>query len=81
MKGNCIYRWIFDIFAERFTQMSWNEIIYGLGDLLAWTFEILPPLGNLPNALFSAVIFGGIVFWLGQLKKYKAKAKQSGGVE
>jgi hypothetical protein len=61
--------------------MSWNELVYGLGDLLEATFEILPPLGNIPNILFTAVIFGGFVFWLLELKKYKTKAKQTGGVE
>mgnify|MGYP001295253777 CR=1 FL=1 len=61
--------------------MTWNEIVYGLGDLLEWTFGILPTLGNLPNALFSLVILGGLVFWILELKKYKAKAERTGGIE
>ena len=61
--------------------MSWNDIVYGLGDLLTATFEILPVLGNLPNILFSAVIFGGLVYWIFELKKYKAAAKDNGTIE
>jgi len=61
--------------------MSWNDIVYGLGDLLTATFEILPALGNLPNMLFSAVIFAGLVYWIFELKKYKAAAKKNGTIE
>ena len=61
--------------------MSWNDIVYRLGDLLEASFQILPTLGNLPNALFSLIIFGGLVFWIMELKKYKAKAKIEGTIE
>lgn len=61
--------------------MSWNDIVYGLGDLLTATFEILPVLGNLPNILFSAIIFAGLVYWILELKKYKAIAKREGTIE
>jgi len=61
--------------------MSWNEIVYGLGDLLTATFKVLPTLGNLPNILFSAVIFSGLVYWILELKKYKAIAKKNGTIE
>lgn len=61
--------------------MTWNEIVYGLGDLLEMTFEILPPLGNLPNILFSLVIFGSLVYWMMQLSKYNKKAKENGTIE
>lgn len=61
--------------------MSWNEIVYGLGDLLAATFKILPTLGNLPNILFSGVIFAGLVYWILELKKYKIAAKKDGTIE
>ena len=61
--------------------MTWNEIVYGLGDLLEETFKILPPLGNIPNILFTLVIFGGLVYWIMELKKYKAEAKRTGGIE
>ena len=61
--------------------MTWNEIVYGLGDLLAATFKILPVLGNLPNILFSLVIFGGLVYWIMELKNYKVEAKRNGTME
>jgi hypothetical protein len=61
--------------------MTWNEIVYGLGDLLQMTFEILPPLGNLPNILFSLIIFGSLVYWMKELSKYNKKAKENGTIE
>jgi len=74
---------LFIIFAFLLKQaiMSWNEIVYGLGDLLTATFKVLPTLGNLPNILFSAVIFSGLVYWILELKKYKAIAKKNGTIE
>ncbi len=61
--------------------MTWNEIVYGLGDLLEGTFTILPVLGNLPNILFSFIIFAGLVYWVMELKKYKAAALRDGTIE
>lgn len=61
--------------------MTWNEIVYGLGDLLEATFEILPPLGNLPNILFTLIIFVAFFYWMKQLKDYREEAKRTGGIE
>ena len=61
--------------------MTWNELVYGVGDLLEATFEILPPLGNIPNVLFILIIFGSLVYWMMELGKYKKKAKQDGTIE
>ncbi len=61
--------------------MTWNEIVYELGDLIEATFTILPTLGNIPNILFSLVIFLGLAYWIGQLKNYKAEAKRNGTIE
>ena len=61
--------------------MTWNDFVYGLGDLLEASFTILPALGNIPNILFSAIIFFGLVYWIGQLKNYKAEAKRNGTIE
>jgi len=61
--------------------MTWNEIVYATGDLLGETFKILPPLGNIPNIIFSLVIFFGLVYWIMELKKYKTKAERDGGIE
>ena len=61
--------------------MTWNDFVYGLGDFLTATFKILPSLGNLPNVIFTLVIFGGLVYWINELKKYKAEAKRTGGIE
>ena len=61
--------------------MTWNDFVYGLGDLMEATFTILPPLGNLPNILFTGVIFAGLVYWILELKKYNSEAKKNGGME
>lgn len=61
--------------------MSWNELVYSLGDIFEATFQILPPLGNLPNILFTLALVGGIGFWLLQLKKYKEEAKRNNEME
>jgi hypothetical protein len=61
--------------------MTWNDFVYELGDLLEATFAILPPLENIPNAIFTAIIFGGFIYWLMQLNKYKKEAKRTGGIE
>ncbi len=61
--------------------MTWNDFVYGLGDLMEATFSILPALGNLPNILFAGVIFAGLVYWILELQKYKSEAKKTGGME
>ncbi len=61
--------------------MTWNEIVYELGDLLTATFTILPALGNIPNILFSLIIFGGLVYWIMELGKFKKEAKRNGTIE
>lgn len=61
--------------------MTWNDFVYALGDFLEATFTILPALGNLPNILFTLVIFGGLVYWIKELGKYKEEAKRTGGIE
>ncbi len=61
--------------------MTWTDFVYGLGDIFTATFKLLPMLGNLPNILFTLIIMGGLVYWINELKKYKAEAKRTGGIE
>lgn len=61
--------------------MTWNDFVYGLGAFFEATFEILAPLGNLPNVLFTIALFAGFFYWLRQLSVFKSEAKQSGGIE
>ncbi|MBD98395.1 MAG: hypothetical protein CMO34_01010 [Verrucomicrobia bacterium] len=61
--------------------MKWNDIVYGIGDFLEMTFQVFHALGNVPNIIFTLVIFGGLIYWLRELVKYKAAAKRTGGVE
>jgi len=57
------------------------EFVYAIGDFITATFELLPMLGNLPNILFTLIIAAGLAYWLRELTKYKAEAKQSGRIE
>lgn len=61
--------------------MSWNDLIYGLGEIIQETFIVVDILQNIPNILFTLVILGGIAYWLMQLKKYKEHAEETGELE
>ena len=56
-----------------------TDFLYWLADIIQWTFiNVLEPLGNLPNYLFIAIIFGALLYWLYLQKKYIKKAKDEG---
>lgn len=61
--------------------MSWNDLVYGLGEMIEATFVVLELLGNFPNILFTLVIFVGFIYWLNELVKYRRKAEKSGKIE
>ena len=61
--------------------MTWNEFVYGLGDVITATFKILKVLGNIPNTIFILLIMGCIGYWLIQLMKFKKEAKANGTIE
>ena len=61
--------------------MEYNELIYGLGDFFAWTFKILPALGNLPNYIFAVLMAVGTVYWLNWQKNLSDEAKENGTIE
>lgn len=61
--------------------MSWNDLVYGLGEVIEETFVVVDLLGNIPNILFTLVILAGIGFWLMQLDRYKKKAEDKGELE
>ena len=50
--------------------MKWNDLVYGLGDLFQQFFQIMPIIGDALNWLFILAIFGAIVYWMMQLKKF-----------
>jgi hypothetical protein len=58
-----------------------KDFVLMLQDIFEFTFQILPPLGNIPNYLFSLVLFAGTVYWLNESAKYSRKAKQDGTYE
>ena len=47
----------------------------GLGDLFQATFKILPLAGDYVNRLFMLIIAGGLVYWIIQMRKHKAKSE------
>lgn len=61
--------------------MSWNDLIYGLGEIIEETFVVVDILNNIPNILFTLVILAGIAFWLMQLKKYRENSERTGELE
>jgi len=53
-----------------------KEFVFLLQDLFEWTFQILPPLGNIPNFLFSLALFVGAVYWMKELARYKRETTE-----
>jgi len=47
-----------------------TDIFLALGDFLEKAINILPALGNGPNYLIILAMFGFLVFWILQLKKF-----------
>jgi len=61
--------------------MSWNDLVYGLGEVTEATFVVLEVLGNIPNIIFTLVIFVGFIYWLMELVKYKRRAEDTKEIE
>ena len=47
----------------------------GLGDIFQATFKILPTIGDSVNRVFMAVIAGGLIYWILQMRKHKANGE------
>lgn len=47
--------------------MQFKDVVLGLGDFFTWTFGILTQLENLPNILFSGIIFFLFLYWMRQM--------------
>lgn len=61
--------------------MSWNDLIYGLGEFFWKTFEILPVLGNNFNYLLMVVGSAAALYWIMQLVKFSGQAKDNPAAE
>lgn len=55
-----------------------TDFIYWLGDVFIAFFELFEKLGNIPNYVFIALGFGGLLFWLNLQKKFSKKAQAQG---
>ena len=47
-----------------------KDFFEGIASFFESTFEMLPPLGNIPNVLFGVIIFVAFIYWMLQLKKF-----------
>ena len=59
-----------------------TEFFYGIADFLQWTFKnVLEPLGNTPNTIFTLGLLVGMCYWMFVVQpKYTQKAKKDGGL-
>lgn len=58
--------------------MSWNELVYGLGDLVTLSFELLKAGGNNVNNLFIAAITLVLAAWVFKQIRYNKEAERNG---
>lgn len=61
--------------------MSWNDFVYGLGDLIFNSFELLKAGGNSVNVFFIAIIAASLAGWVFMQVGYNKEAKQKGTYE
>ncbi len=55
-----------------------QDIAFGLGHFLEWTFSILTTMGWGPVTMTSLILFFGLIYWLRLQGRYNRKAKQDG---
>jgi len=64
-----------------------DYIVNPIAAVVRWSFDnILVPIGELagamnPNAIFSATIVIGLVYWLVMQSKFDKKAEREGGLK
>jgi hypothetical protein len=58
-----------------------QDIVYPIGDLLQWTFEFMPLLGNLPNILVILGGFVGLFIWIKMQSDYNKKPEKDGYIK
>ncbi len=51
-----------------------QDIVIPIGDFLVWSFGGLEFLRNLPNMIFLALGFVGLIIWLRMQSKYNKEA-------
>lgn len=58
--------------------MSFTELIYKTGDLIASSFGIMESLKNSPNVVFITILSVLFLWWIWKMAKYDKEAEQSG---
>ena len=46
-----------------------TDVFYFIGDFFQWLFEVVSPVGNIPNVIFIIIMFIALIYWLIQLNK------------
>ena len=59
--------------------MTWNEIIFAIGDLVSMTFELLKLGENKVNWLYIVIITFVLVAWIFKQIQYNKEAERTGG--
>lgn len=55
-----------------------QDIAFGLGHFLEWTFTFLAKMGWGPVTATAIILFVGLLYWLNLQGKYNRKARQNG---
>ncbi|MDR9399422.1 hypothetical protein [Salibacter sp.] len=58
--------------------MTWNELIYAIGDFVTLTFELLKAGNNYVNWFFIVLIAIVLTGWVVMQQKYNKEAKENG---
>ena len=60
--------------------MSWNDLIYGIGDFVEWTFQFLEMGGDAVNWFFIVLTFVILCGWVSMQIKYIKEDKRNGNL-
>jgi hypothetical protein len=58
--------------------MTWNELIYAIGDFVTLTFELLKAGNNYVNWFFIVLVAIVLTGWVVMQQKYNKEAKENG---
>lgn len=59
--------------------MTWNELIFAIGDIVKATFELLKLAENSVNWFYVVVIAAVLIGWLVMQANFNREAERSGG--
>ncbi|HCY25503.1 MAG TPA: hypothetical protein DHU80_04655, partial [Cryomorphaceae bacterium] len=69
--------WVFCIILAALNALAMlRNFFEGLGDIFTASFKILPVIGDQVNRIFMLVIASGLIYWVLQMRKHKAKGEK-----